>query len=317
MAEVAAFEAELGALPPRELVRFDELSRSWLSGLSPDLVAQLQQEPETAPRLRLQWMLGFVSRSGYERAAAISVAPEGPLTSALVALRAVDWVMPVRLAALRRLAEGSRAQLLDALPMAARLVGERSRAGELDALLERELTDTDWRTATRSSDVVVRRAAWHRLAAHRAISYEELTGVLLLDSDVLVRAVAAEEMLRRCEAERLAIARTLIDDPIGWLASRALEVLIAHDGDLAVERALFGRSPSLRRAARGWASLRGIDSRARYLERLSTDDADPVALSALCEIADRRDADVFRDGATRSPRANSSGGAARTRTRGA
>jgi hypothetical protein len=293
-AAITEFAAALALLPARELLRFDELSRSWYSGLDRERIAR------TRPRLgrhdgsKPLWeILGLVSADGHERERAVSSASPSALTTALITLRSTDWVSEVRAAALQRLAEVPADELIDTLPLAEQLARERSRGEALGALLDQRLSDDHLRVATCVDDVDTRRAAWRRLSARGVLTARELLDRAVPDPDVVVRATATTEWERFDTSGRREIAMQLTDDRVGWLAGRALAVLVALDGTEPIEHALTARSPSLRRAARGRASICGVDARAFYGARLSIDSRDALALSALAEIADQRDKEWF------------------------
>jgi len=90
------------------------------------------------------------------------------------------------------------------------------------------------------------------------------------------------------------LSQILIEDRIGWVAVRALAVLVEMDGADAVLAARTARTAALRRAARDWAAIRGIDARSVYLARLRTSPDDAQALVALAEMSDLIDAELFR-----------------------
>ena len=108
-----------------------------------------------------------------------------------------------------------------------------------------------------------------------------------------------------CEASRGALeelsieprrnlAALLVTDRVGSVAAPALAALVKLDGTPPILAALTSRSPALRRAARDWASIRGVNARDVYLERLAGDPSDPIALVSLAELGDERDRDLFR-----------------------
>jgi hypothetical protein len=117
-ADVEQLASDLELLPPRELVRFDEQSRSWYSGLRQEAIRRLRWPLLRGARKPLWEMLGLVSSDGYERERAINAARLSSLTARLLALRCTDWVPEVRTAALRRLADAAPDQLVSALALA-------------------------------------------------------------------------------------------------------------------------------------------------------------------------------------------------------
>jgi len=84
---------------------------------------------------------------------------------------------------------------------------------------------------------------------------------IALDDDVLVRAVAANGMAELAGEDQRRLSQILIEDRIGWVAVRALAVLVEMDGADAILPARTARTAALRRAARDWAAIRGIDAR--------------------------------------------------------
>ena len=306
----------LAALAPRELVRFDEQSRGWLNGLDGSRIPALRGEPcgdqrqegvwkrtrrgRSAPpppptdvAMELSHVLGLVSGDGRERERAVRAAPMNTLTAQLLTIRCVDWVAQVREAALSRLETCPREVLVSALPLAAELAVGRKRGGLLDAFLDVHLSDTDLRSACRTRDVLTRRAAWRLLAARGVVAADELCGVAARDADVLVRAVAANAVASLPAARRRELAEILVRDRVGQIAVTALEALVGLDGPGAILPALTARPAALRRAARDWAKVRGIDARAVYEARLASTPGDALALVALAEIGDPRDTGLF------------------------
>ena len=284
--------AGVARLSPRELVQFDARSRSWLSGLDHRRVPQLRRRRRDAS-LALWHVLGLLSADGHERERAIRSAPMSGLTARLLAIRCIDWVREVRDAALARLDECPHELLVAALPLVAQLAAERARGQLLDALLDARLSDDDLRQACAAGDVRTRRAAWQRLAARGAATARELREHAARDEDVGVRAVAAGALAGLPAGERRALARVLVQDPVGWVAVPALAALVELDGAAPILPALTARTAALRRAARDWAAVRDVDARAVYLACLGAAPQDAVALVALAEICDARDADLF------------------------
>jgi len=293
--DVAALLAGLEALAPRELVRFDGQSRSWLSGLSSEAIARLRWPFLRGGRKRLWGVLGLVSADGRERERAVTAGELSPLTTRLLAVRSVDWVTEVRAAALARLRECPAPLLTEALALADQIAVERLRGEELDALLDARLSADDLRAATRVADRRTRRAAWRRLVARGLPRFEELRDVAAADEDVIVRSVAASALSDLSAQQQRTLARVLVYDSIGSVATTALAALVRLDGAAAIEQALTGPSAAARRAARDWAAVRGVDARAVYLTRLGEQPRDRIALTALAEIGDAQDADLFRE----------------------
>lgn len=307
--------AGLAVLSPRDLVRFDEQSRSWISGLDTRKIPLLRGTPsddddrgvwasltrrrppapaEPSPAALALWhVLGAVASDGYERERAVRAAPLTILSVRLLAIRCIDWVQQVRDAALSRLDECPHELLVEALPLVTQLATERVRGQVLDALLDARLSDDDLRRAYATDDPRSRRAAWQRLAARGTARPEELFDAASADDDVLVRAVAADALPGLSAEWKRRLAERLVTDPVGWIAVQALAVLIEIDGAEAVVPALTARTAALRRAARDWASIKGVDARSIYLGRLEERPNDAVALIALAEMADAQDADLF------------------------
>lgn len=305
----------LGRLQPRDLVRFDEQARSYLSGIRWSRLPRLRGEhPEDEPTsmwsritrrapqrqgpddasIELWMALGLFAADGHERERAIRATQLHPLAVRLLVLRCVDWVSEVRHAALDRLDECGPDLLVRALPLAEQLAAERARGEILSAFLDARLGDEDLRQAYRIDDPRTRRAAWHRLRARGAATAEELVDVAARDPDIVVRGIAATALKELSEGDRRALAEVLIADRIGAVAAPALAALVELDGAPPIRSALFARSPALRRAARDWAAIRGVDARDAYLGRLADDPRDEMALIALAEIRDPADVDLFR-----------------------
>jgi hypothetical protein len=261
--------AGLGALSPRELTELDWRSRRWPGGLLPETI-------------RASDVLGLVSADGRERERAIRAVELSPLSVRLLTLRAVDWAQPVRAAALARLGTAPAELLVAALPLADRLARGRARGTELEALLDRRLSDAELLRAARSDDPATHRSAWRRVRVLTPALAEEAA----CDRDVVVRSLAVAALASLPGAAGRRVAEILVEDRIGWIARPALAVLVRLDGAAAIRRGLTGRSRALRWAARDWARLEGIDARAVYLEAGDT--------LALCELGDRRDAELFR-----------------------
>lgn len=282
--------ARLAGLSPRELVRFDEQSRSWLSGLPWSRVPILRRAPPeeaekgirprfarrrpvsaepAGPGLALWHVLGLVSADGHERERAVRYAPITILTARLLTVRCIDWVREVRDAALSRLDGCPHEILVEALPLVAQLAAERARGAVLDALLDARLTDDDLRRAGIVDDARTRRVAWQRLELRGVTTPRELRELAAQDKDVLVRAVAARALSRLGDDEQRALAVVLVEDPVGWVAVPALAALVRLDGASAIRPALTARTAAVRRAARDWASIKGVDARSIYLERVA------------------------------------------------
>jgi hypothetical protein len=279
----------IAGLPPRELARFDERSRSWVSGFAASHIVVLRGEAGLA----LRDVLGMVAHDGHERERAIRSAPPTPLSMRLIAIRCVDWVPQVREAARSRLEQSPSELLLQALPLVDQLARERVRGQDLEALLEARLSDDDLRRAFVDEDLHLRRAAWERLAARGSATPDELLRVAATDGDVLVRAVAVHALPDLPDRHRRELAERLVEDRVGWIAVQVLAVLVELDGAEAIVPALTARTAALRRAARDWASVKDVEARAIYLERLAARRDDAIALVALAEIADARDRDRF------------------------
>lgn len=313
-ARVDEFAVGVAKLTPRDLVRFDEQSRSWMTGIAWDRLPELRGElPPGEGGLHRRWfgrgrsapsaptegelvlwrLLALVSGDGYERERAIRSAQATALSARLLTLRCIDWVQQVRDAALSWLDSCPQAVLVEALPLAVQLASERSRGQLIDALLDARLSDEDLRQACRAGDARTRRAAWRRLVDRGAVTSEDVLEVAVHDGDVVVRAIAGETLQILPVDQKRAVAQVLVEDRVGWIAALALAALVETDGPQVIRPALTGRSAPLRRAARDWASLRGIDARAVYVECLASDSQDVIALMALAELGDPRDAYLF------------------------
>lgn len=188
-------------------------------------------------------------------------------------------------------------ELLDALPLVEQLADERARGEILSAFLGARLSDDDLRHAYRSPEPRIRRAGWRQLHARDAATAEELIQVAARDDDVVVRAIAAKALDRLAPDPRRRLAEILVRDRIGAVAVPGLNVLAnLDDGDASIRAALTGRSAGLRRAARAWARIKGIDAREVYQTRLSENPFDVVALVALValsELANPADEGLF------------------------
>jgi hypothetical protein len=200
----------------------------------------------------------------------------------------------VRATALDRLDECPPRLLVVALPLAEQLAAERARGEILSSFLDTRFSEEDLRHAYRSQDARTRRAAWRGLRARGAATQSELVDVAARDEDVVVRGIAAAALDDLPVEARRYLAERLVRDRAGSVAAPALAALVNLDGTSPILEALTGPSPGLRRAARDWASIRGVDARNVYLERLARDPSDPIALVALTELGDQRDEDLFR-----------------------
>ena len=306
---------DLEALQPRELVRFDERARSYYSGIQwsklpglrggdeanrdrrsvRDLLARRGEEGSAASdaSVELWGVLALVSRDGCERERATGAASLRPVIVRLLVLRCIDWVSEVRAAALDRLEGCPPPRLVDALALADQLAVERARGEVLSSFLDTRFSAEDLRHAYHTADLRTRRAAWRRLRARGAATPGELADVAARDDDIVVRGIAAAALEDLPVDARRRLAEVLVDDRVGSVAVPALSALVKLDGRPPVLAALAGRSPALRRAARGWAAIRGVDARGVYLERLAGDPADAIALLALAEVGDPRDEKLF------------------------
>lgn len=199
-----------------------------------------------------------MSADGRERERCVRATPLTSLTARLLAIRATDWAPPVRHAVMMRLDACPVTLLVEALPLVDHLARERERGDSLRGLIDRRLPDEVLREAARAPDALVRRAAWRRLIGSGGAGGEDLAEAAR-DRDVTVRRVAAAALARLEPGERRRVARILVEDPVGAVAAPALGELVALDGAPAIEPALSGRSAGVRRAARDWAAVRGID----------------------------------------------------------
>lgn len=287
--DVDALLTDLDALDDRAFIRFDARSRTWSSGLDPGEIARLRSRWRRSAAHALWAVMGLVSADGHDRQRAITETQLHRSTTALLALRSTDWVPEVRQAAMSRLADAQSDLLLDLLPLLEVLTHERLRAEQLDELIESRLADDDLRAATHSESALTRRAAWRRLVAREAYDVRDLRERAVRDPDILVRATAAGLLPDLDDESRRTIASTLVGDRVGWLAGRGLEVMIELDGEPAIRAALTSPNATLRRRAREWAAIRGVDARSVYLDLLHRDPADALALIALAEIGDSAD----------------------------
>ena len=94
--------------------------------------------------------------------------------------------------------------------------------------------------------------------------------------------------------QRRNLAEILVDDRVGSVATPALAALVRLDGTPSILAGLAGRSAAVRRAARDWASIRGVDARGFYLRRLASDPNDAIALTGLAELGNEPDEELFR-----------------------
>jgi hypothetical protein len=305
----------LEALRPRALVRFDEQARSYYTGIQWSKVPGLRGGDEANRERRsvrdlfvrpgaggsaasdasveLWGVLALVSGDGYERERATGVAPLRPVIVRLLVLRCIDWVSEVRAAAQDRLEGCPPRVLVDALALADQLAVERARGEVLSSLLDARVSAEDLRHACRDADPRTRRAAWRRLVARRVATPRELADVAARDDDIVVRGIAAAVLQELPVDARRRLAEVLVDDRVGSVAVPALAALVKLDGTPPVLAALTGRSPALRRAARDWAAIRGVDARGVYLERLADDPGDAIALIGLAEVGGPRDEELF------------------------
>lgn len=293
-AGVAELIERLEALSPRDLARFDWQARSLYSGVTWDAFGKLRWPVLRGAREELWETLALVAPDGHVRERAARSVPASPLGARLLVLRCLDWVRQVRDAALARLDGMPHDLLVEALPLAEQLAAERHRGKLLDALLDARLADNDLRLAARTGDVLVRRAAWRRLAVRGAARVHELADVAARDSDVLVRAVAAKALPNLPIDQRRRLAEALVADRVGWVAAPALAALVELDGTAAILDALVARTAPVRRAAQGWAAIHDIDARAVYSDRLAGDPNDALGLQALADLANPEDFDTFR-----------------------
>ena len=313
---VARLIEALEALAPRELVRFDEQARSYYGGIRWSKVPGLRGGGGEASRGRwgvhnlqarrgesgsgapnasgeLWEVLALVSADGYERERAIRVARLRPVVVRLLVLRCIDWVSEIRPAALDRLEECPPRLLVDALALGEQLAAERARGEILSSFLDTRFSAVDLRHAYLAADPRTRRAAWRRLRARGAATARELADVAAGDEDIVVRGIAAAALQDLPDDARRSLAEVLVEDRVGSVAVPALAALVTLDGTPPVLAALTGRSPALRRAARDWASIRGIDARGVYIGRLAGDPGDAIALIALAELGDPDDEQLF------------------------
>lgn len=291
--DVVALLKELDAFGDGEILRFDVRARSWSSGFGSGEIAKLHSRWRRGAAERLWTIAALVSADGFEREAAVEAVELRRSTIRLIALRSTDWVREVRQAALLRLAAAPVSVLLDVLPLAEVLTRDRARSGDLDALVEQRLSSDDLKAAAASVNPLARRAAWRRLIARGAVPARDLIDGAACDPDVMVRGLAAHQLGELAPGPQHELADVLVGDPVGWIAGLGLQVLVETDGTDAITDALTAPNATLRRRARSWAHVRGVDARAVYLARLEQDPVDELALVALAEISAPEDVDVL------------------------
>lgn len=290
--EVNELIASMAALAPRDLARLDLQSRSWLSGVDWPAVKRLRWPALRGARRNLWQVLALMAADGHEREKAVARCPLAVPYVQLLLLRCLDWVGPVRDAALERLDEIPSDLLLEVLPLAVTLAAERRRGPILDAFIDARLDDSHLRLAGRSESVLVRRAAWMRLKTRGHLAPTDFE-LLVVDSDVMVRRIAVQALQQLPEAERISAARRLLKDPVGSIGATALAQLVDLDGPNTILEALMASLAPVRRSARDWASLRGIEARPVYLSRLQRAPNDLIGLTGLAEIGNAADSDLF------------------------
>lgn len=294
-AEVDELLAAIGTLTPEELAQFDWRARSWQSGLDWKAVKQLRRPLLRGAQRTLWQVLAFSSVDGFERERAIVDSPlESVLHVRLLVIRCLDWVDPVRNAALDRLADIGEALIAEVFALAERLATERVRGQALDAWLEARVSDGLLRILGASSDVPTRRAALRRLERRGALTSSDLDS-LVSDRDVVVRGLASRHLMSVREADRRPLAEALIGDPVGWIGKRALDALVGLDGDDVVVQSLTAPTAPVRRAALEWAQRRDIDAGGIYRERLADRPLDKIALLGLAQNGDAADRSTFAE----------------------
>lgn len=247
----------LDRLRARDVVRFDAELRAAVA-------------PGAAAPARLATVVALTSADGHERQRAVeSVRTDAPddIVANLLVVRAVDWVEPVRAAALAKLRELPPLTRLYVLPMVERL-RSRARGGPLVALFA-ELVEPDALRITAAPwghpDPLSRRCAWRLLHDERELWVDEVVHQLAVDRDASVRALAAE----------------------------AIDVVISNESDherrrVAIKAALLCRDAGVRRSAREWAALDRLDADGFYSGLFGGPPAFALAESATIATVEAR-----------------------------
>lgn len=294
-AVVVEFFEELDQLDARTFVRLDERSRSYSSGLW-EKPRSLMTRWRSTSRESVRPLLSMMSGDGFKREIAVqSCDPTRRAQAALLLVRCTDWVTEVKIAAEQRLGDIPKHLLLELLALAEHLVRTRYRSEAIASLLDSQLGVAELRHAVGSADPAVSRIAWRRLVASPEATRDELRTAALND-DVMVRAHAATILLAPGSPDREWASLELLQDPVGWLAARALSTRIDLYGDRAVEEGLLAASPTVRARALDWSRTRPFDARAVYRTQLDRLPEDSVAITGLANIADAGDIEVFRAG---------------------
>lgn len=281
-------------------VRFDLASRTqWTNDGIHDLAPLLSthrnlfhRRTDTGPRRRLWLSLALCAWDGHERELAVRTVPLRRGSLGVILIRCVEWVGPVRDAALARVSEATRADLISLLRLCDGLSRMRERAEPLAALLEVLLDEPTIRQGLDGYTWSERRIAWRRLAALGAVRADDVRDRLLPAADEQLRSIAAERLAVLPDEEQIAVAQRLLDDPVARISRAALTALIDRlDERSAIEQGLCSRGPA-RTRAQALARLTGLDARAFYRERLRRDPDHHIALLGLLQIADRSDLEV-------------------------
>lgn len=292
----AEFVAVLGGLSDKELLALDLRARPWWwehGSRERGLFRAALASPDPVVG-RAAAAAGAMSPDGYLREVAVrQLGGELPWSFPLLALRATDWVAEVRRAAQAALESAETDCLVEHLPLLAGLCGSRGRAGDLSDWLERRMAGEEaveaLGRARHHTDVGVRHAAWRRLAQQRPELVTEEIEQALSDGDVAIRLWAARRLEDLGRERLVALAPTLLGDPVGRVRAVGLSIALdvaSEEHDRLAEGSVGDRSLAVRRVAQTYLSARSFDLSGLYT-RLLRERVSAARVLGLAEVGGR------------------------------
>jgi hypothetical protein len=241
---------------------------------------------------------------GYVREAAVARLadlPAGPLTVPVLALRAADWVLPVRSRARLVLDhvfnDQTPAPLLASVPVGLAMAERRDGGWLADRIVAalRDGPPTMLDAAMGSGDRRTRRTAYQIAVDGRRLDLDRLVQAAVHEPDMPTRVLCAQAAIERA-------AETGQPGSIHWLlASRTAAVKcaairwLAETGELApAEQALTDRRAAVRATAQWLLRRFGQDPAVTYRNLVAVGLPDPAALAGLGETGTVDDADLLR-----------------------
>jgi HEAT repeat protein len=284
----ATLVAVLGELSDHELLGLDRRARPWWweYGLRERGLLRAALGSKDRVVVRAAAAAGALSPDGYVREAAVRrLAGELPWSFSLLAVRATDWVGQVQDAAMDALEPAEAGWLVEHLSLLEQLSGARARGRKLAAWKDRRLASDEALDALSDArfhaEVGVRRAAWRRLGGKRPELVSDQLERALSDPDHAIRLWAVRRLEGLDRTRLLALAPTLLKDPVGRIRAEGLSITFAvpsEEHDRLATRSLADRSAAVRHAAQAYLAGRSYKVSDLYTDLLRDRVTAPLVL---------------------------------------